>query len=204
MNYLDVILPAITTVLIGVLVPLIMERITDSQQKAEKKASKTKCIGYSRSDNIAMSVMTGFSVLLVAAALACMILCIKYPEKFEATAKEIYMFAGLFVLCFAFAIFTIVWTISFTRKICYNETYITDIRPFAQKKKYLYSDITSVGNSIVMMYGPFPTRKGKLTIFFDDKCLKIPARMFGVSECLENLRKQRPDLEIPYCTVVNS
>ena len=194
---------ALTPVLTMLLVALIVPRIAIIRQKAEKAAIDDKSICYLRSGVIAMWVLSGVAILLTLAVLVCTILCVVNPEIMEFSTEDIWGITLTWVLSVALDVFTIVFAIITARKITYNKNSFTDIRLFRKKQQYFYEDITKIENTVKIVYGTYESRiyggnesrKGKLKIYFGEKCVKIPAMMFGVNEFIQLLHAKCPNID---------
>lgn len=189
--------PALTMLLVGLMLPW----INSMRQRAEKKAVDDKCVCYPRSSVIALWVLFGVAVLLTVAVLVCTILSIVNPEMMDTSDDDIVGIIFTWVLSIAVDAFTIVASIMFTRKITYNIDSFTDIKSYNKKHEYFYRDITKIENTVkanptCTVYGEFKGMKGKLKIYFGDKCIKIPAQMLGVTEFIAFLKTQCPNLDI--------
>ena len=183
--------PALTMLLVSLIVPW----IATIRQKAEKAAIDDKRICYLRSGVIAMWVMSGVAILLTLAVLIGTIFYIVEPEIMESSPDDIWGISLTWVLCVALDVFTIVFAIITTRQITYNKDSFTDIRAFRKKQQYFYKDITKIESTVKIVYGQYESRKGKLKIYFGEKCVKIPAMMFGVKEFMKLLHKTCPNLD---------
>ncbi|MCM1368444.1 MAG: hypothetical protein NC184_06535 [Roseburia sp.] len=182
--------PALTILLVGMIVPWIIS----VRKKAEKIAIDDKCVCYSRSSVIALWITFGAAVLLTVAALVCTVLSIIDPEMMHTSSEDTAGIVLVWVLCIALDVFTIVASIMFMRKITYNSDSFTDFVFYKKERTYLYKDITKLESAVKMVYGAMPSRIGKLKIYFGEKCVKIPARMFGIIEFIAFLQTQCPNL----------
>lgn len=175
--------------------------IISIRQRAEKKAIENKQICYSRAAVNVLWITSGLSILLTVAAIVCTILSIINPEMMDTSADDT---AGIIItdmLCIALDVFSIVVLIMFMRKITYNGDSFTEIKFYHKKHEYFYKDITKIENTVKATlaytdYGVINGRKGKLKIYFGEKCVKIPAKMLGITEFIAFLQTQFPNLYI--------
>ena len=193
----SVLTPVLTTLLLGIIMPWIISM----RQRAEKKAIADKCICHPRAAVRAMWVLSAVAILLTVAALVCTILSIVNPEMMDTSADDIGGIIAVWVLCIALDVVTIVFSILFMRKIIYNSNSFTDIKLYNKKHEYFYKDITKIESTVKAEstytdYGVINGRKGKLKIYFGEKCVKIPAWMFGITEFITLLQTQCPNLYI--------
>ncbi|MDE5593554.1 MAG: hypothetical protein K2I75_06445 [Clostridiales bacterium] len=196
-NIVIILTSILTIVLVVLLVPLIMS----ARQKAEIKAIDDKCICYPSISVKVLWITTGVALLLTVIALVCTILSIINPEMMDTTADDTIWIILTWVLCIALDAFTIVFSIMFMRTITYNNDSFTDIKFCNKKHEYFYKDITKIestvrANPTYTAYGAFEGRKGKLKVYFGERCVKIPANMLGVTEFISLLQTQRPNLFI--------
>ncbi|MCH5158407.1 MAG: hypothetical protein J1F33_04315 [Clostridiales bacterium] len=191
MRIIDALTPALTMLLVALIVPW----LATVRQKAEKNAIDSKSICYPRSSVIAMRIMSGVVILLTLAVLICTILYTVIPEIMEHSDKDIWGIPLTWVLCVAVDVFTIVFAVIMTRKITYDHNSFTDIRLFRKKQQYFYKDITKIENTVKIVYGMYESRKGKLKIYIGEKCVKIPAMMLGVNEFVKLLHNKCPQLD---------
>lgn len=190
-----IVTPTLTMLLVSLIIPWAMS----IRQRAEKKAIDEKCICYPRTSVNALWVLSVVAILLTVVALVCTILSIENPEMMDTTADDIPGIVAAWVLSIALDVFTIVFTIKFMRKITYNRDSFADNRFFNKKQEYFYRDIIKIENSVQAFplytaYGVSDGRKGKLKIYFGEKCVKIPANMLGVIEFVALLKTQCPNL----------
>lgn len=189
--------PALTILLVGLIVPLIFS----ARKKAEQEAINDKCVCYPR---LSVKVLWGtvvFAILLTLTALVCTILSIINPEMMGVSSDDT---AGIIIACvlsIALDIFTISASIIFMRKLTYNSDSFTDMKFGRKKKEYFYTDITKIESNVRAIptytnYGIYDGRKGKLKIYFGNNYVKIPAIMVGIIEFIAHLQTQRSDLFI--------
>lgn len=189
--FFSILTPALTILLVGLILP----QIAAARQKADQLAADMKCVCYSHGSILAMRILSVVSIILTIVLLVCTVLSIIDPEMMDTTSDDIGGIVATWILSVALDVFTIVWTIKFTRKIYYNNTTITEIQPFNKKQEFLLSDITSIRNTVALVIGQYPPhRKGKLEIYFGEKCIKIRAQMHGVNELIAMLYDNCPEL----------
>ena len=193
-NISIIITPALTMLLVGLIVPWAISM----RQRAEQKAIADKCLCYPRSGVTVLWITSGVAVLLTAVALICTILSIVDPEMMDTTAEDIPYIILTWGLCIALDVFTITLSVVFMRKITYNSDSFTDIK-FYKKHKYLYKDITKIESTVKARfvdtaYGVDKAMKGKLKIYFGENCVKISAKILGITEFMAVLQKQCPTL----------
>lgn len=182
--------PGLTVLLVGLIMPF----IASVKYKAEQSASNGRNVCYSRADILAMRICAVILILLTSVTLVCTISSIIYPDM-STSFEDICGITILWILCIMLDVFSITWSIKFTRKIHYNNTSFVEIKPFNKKRKYFYTDITSIKNTAIVRLGRNPDFKGALKIYFGEECVKIPARMFGVSKFINVLRQKCPNIE---------
>ena len=113
----------------------------------------------------------------------------------EFSTEDIWGITLTWVLSVALDVFTIVFAVIMTRKLTYNENSFTDIRLFTKKQQYFYKDVTKIESTVKIVFGTYESRKGKLKIYFGEKCVKIPAMMFGVNEFIQLLHAKCPNID---------
>lgn len=206
MNYLTyIITPLLTFLILSLTLPLIFS----AQQKAERFAENNNTVSYGKGALKAMIAFAVVLLLITAAAIACTILSALYPDMMHTSSEDIAGITVLLVLCAVLDALTVIAAVILTRKILYDEQSFSDVTAFGKKKTYLYSDITAIKNSVRISpygsaynpantynhtYGPV-VRKGRLIIYLGDRCVKIPARMFGINKFIDVLRQKRSDLQ---------
>lgn len=117
----------------------------------------------------------------------------------DTTADDILGITFTWLLCIALDIFTIVFSILFMRTITYNSDSFTDNKFYNKKHEYFYRDITKIESTVKVnptftAYGSYDGMTGKLKIYFGENCVKIPARMLGVTEFIKVLQTKCPNL----------
>lgn len=185
----------LTPVMTMILVSLIIPMIASSRQQGDLDATRAKCVKYGDTSLLLLRIFSVLLYLLTVVAIVCTILCIIDPEMMEFSSDDILGICFMYVLCIFSDIFTSYATITFTRRIYYDEQSFTDIKPFNKKKMYLFSDITGITNTVSGTIGVQTTRKGNLKIYFGEECVKIPAQMYGIAEFISVLRINRKDIK---------
>ena len=183
--------PLVIMFAVGLIIPIIFS----AERKAELSAEKDSCVCYMRSKVIWLRVFFFFFALLTLVIFVYTILSVLYPEMVGVTSKDIWGIVLVWVLSVGLEILTIIFSIVFTRKICYNDISFTEIRPFNKKKEYFYSAITGIDNTIKIVPGDLMHRKGKLKIYIGQECVKISSAMCGVPKFIKVLHSKCKDIK---------
>ena len=177
----------VVTVFIVLLSTVITPLILSAKQKAELAVTEDNCVCYSRALIKILRVFAVFFILLTIVVLVLTILSIADPEMMETDSDDIVFIVLSWLLCIMADIATITPSILLTRKIYYDNKYFTEIKPFNKKKRYFYSDVTRIENTVIVELGEQSVRKGKLKIYFGNECVKVSAYMYGVKNFIKVL-----------------
>lgn len=184
-----IITPALTILLVGLILPMVLS----ADKKSAKTAEKEHCICYGSAIMFTVKLFAVALMLVTSVTIVCTILSIIDPQMMGVSSEDIGGIAFLWILCIVFDIAVTLVFMFFKRKIYYDDVSFTEYSPFGKPKKYLFSDITGIINDtkiVIYSYRSPTRRKGKLKIYFGNECVKISGLMHGISPFIEVLHEK--------------
>lgn len=186
-----IITPALTILLVGLILPM----VSSSERKSAETAEKDRCISYGRGRLFTLKLLAAFLILLTLATIICTVLSIVDPQMMDVSSEDVGGIVFLWILCLAVDLSVILVSLLFRRKICYDDVSFTEFMPFRKPKRYLFSDITGITSTIVVRQSKPIICNGKLKIYFGKECVKIPELMYGVGPFIEVLHEKCNGIE---------
>ena len=192
MEYIKaIVVPVLIILLIGLILPLVLS----AEKKSAYFAAKDRYICYGSGMIFCVKLFIGYLILVTLATIICTVLSIVDPQMMGVSSDDIGGIVLVWILCILFDIFIILVFMFFKRKIYYDDVSFTEFRIFRKQKKYLFSDITGIMNTVVIHQGKPKNCKGKLKIYFGKECVKIPALMYGIGPFIEVLHEKCNGIE---------